>query len=76
MTSKVQHLSRQRFKAMREGKPYDPPAVHAEKLRVQLVAAANSDRTPVPQAYRQYVETRAFERFMELCAKSPVARRP
>jgi hypothetical protein len=77
MTSKVQRLSRQRFKAMREGKPFDPPAVHADKVAAQLVAAAASDPAPVSRAYRQYWETRAFDRFMELCRTTPVrARRP
>ena len=77
MTSATLKASRARFKAMREGKPFDPPAVHADKLTAQLLSEATSDPAPPSRAYRQYIETQAFNRFMELCAKAPVkARRP
>lgn len=77
MTAATKREIRSRFKAMREGKPYDPPAIHADKLAVQLVAAANSDRAPISRAERMHVEAAFHYRFVELCRTTPVGvRRP
>lgn len=75
MTSAPVRESRQRFKAMREGKPYDPPAVHADRLVALLQPAAQSDPAPDSPAFRSYVAGAFFDKFMEFCAKYPAPAR-
>lgn len=63
-----------RFKAMREGRETDPPAVLANRLVRILMPAAASDPAPPSIAYRRYVEGAFSDRFMELCGKYPARR--
>lgn len=64
-----------RFKAMRQGKPFDPPAAHADKLVAILAPAAESDPAPASWAYREYVHASFSDKFLELCAKYPAPAR-
>jgi hypothetical protein len=68
MTSAPVKLTRERFKAAREGKPYDPPAVHADKLVGLLAPAAQSDPAPDSPAFRSYIAGVFSDRLAELCA--------
>lgn len=72
MTSAPVKLTRERFKAAREGRPYDPPAVHADRLLALLTPAAESDPAPASWAYREYVHAHFSDRFLELCSRYPV----
>jgi hypothetical protein len=77
MTAATLKASRARLKASRQGKPVESPADHAYRLVALLKPAAASDPAPPSVAYRRYIEQRAFDTFMDLCAKAPVkARRP
>lgn len=77
MTSATKREIRSRFKAMREGKPFDAAADHADLLVKLLEPAAQSDRAPVSPAYRQWVEESFSNRLLSLCSAYPVrGRRP
>lgn len=77
MTAATLKVSRARFKAMREGKPYDPPAEHADRIVALLEPAAQSDPAPFSPAYAAYVTAAFSDRFLSLCSAYPVrARRP
>lgn len=75
MTSATLKASRARFKAMREGKPFDSPATHADNLMRLLEPVATSDPAPSSWAYREYVHASFSDRFLELCAKYPAPAR-
>jgi hypothetical protein len=77
MTSAPLRLTRQRFKAAREGKQVESPAAHASKLVAILTPAAQSDPAPASRAYAQYVTDAFSNRLLSLCGAYPVkARRP
>lgn len=77
MTAATKREIRSRFKAMREGKPFDAAADHADRLVALLTPAAQSDPAPASKAYAQYVHAAFSDRFLSLCSAYPVrGRRP
>jgi hypothetical protein len=60
---------RQRYKLARTGKRVDPPAVFAGRLVTFAQATAEAFPVEPSPAYRQYVESAFFDRYVELAVR-------
>jgi hypothetical protein len=64
MTSAPVKLTRERFKAAREGRPYDPPATHAARIVKLLEPAARSNPAPVSRPEEEFVRNRFTDTYL------------